>query len=88
MRKKEEREKWVKCRRTMGKKSFYARPGEWEILLECGAHKIIPTKKIYGSFSGNRERRVLESLGLNVGGNKCVGRIFQRDVRGEKVESK
>lgn len=56
-----------------------------------GLIEIIPTRKTYGSLSGNRERTVLDlkSLGLNVGGNICVGRIFQRrDVRGKKVELK
>ena len=53
--------------------------------------EIIPTKKTYGSLSGNRERTVLDlkSLALNVEGNTCVGRIFQRrDMRGEKVKLK
>ena len=56
-----------------------------------GLIEVIPTKKTYGSLSGNGERTVLDlkSLGLNVGGNTWVGRIFQRrDVRGKKVELK
>ena len=56
-----------------------------------GLIELIPTKKNLWLFIRNGERIVLDlkSLGLNVGENTCVERIFQRrDVRGKKVELK
>ena len=70
----------MKCGRTIGKKCFYARLRREE-----------NSSGVWGSLLVDRERTVLDlkSLGLNVEGNTCVERIFQRrDVRGKNVELK